>query len=213
MATESSKTSAMTQIRSPEKPALSCVRSDISPVKPLYACTGLPSHASFVRMRSYKMPSSMILQYNTSGDSSTSLPSLLSSSKRAALFRMKHHCAGDLELRMKHVGVSFPRSSSSGSSPHPPVLQDETQEPPAKRRRFQRRNSKTAAMLLSSLNEIAVHDCVGDQIVPAISEHEPSPSDYTDHILDGGLQIAQELVRTLQLQRQTKVTFSQCSTN
>jgi hypothetical protein len=70
-------------------------------------------------------------------------------------------------------------------------------EPPFKRRRFQRRNSKTAAMLFSSMSSI-VSSGVGDAKEATAEISRPA-----DDAWDGGLEIAEELVRQLKLRRQS----------
>uniref|UniRef100_A0A7R9WS52 Uncharacterized protein n=1 Tax=Craspedostauros australis TaxID=1486917 RepID=A0A7R9WS52_9STRA len=95
-------------------------------------------------------------------------------------------------------------------------------EPPQKKRRFQRRNSKTAAMLFSAMaassmaahqaqttspqmtdeNEFAKQSSIPQ--APTNTTQGPSPSAAsTDETWDGGVEIAEELVRQLKLRRRS----------
>lgn len=76
-----------------------------------------------------------------------------------------------------------------------PVNNDEPSccEPPSKRRRFERRNSKTAAMLISSLSSINAADF-----------EDESSREISEDPWDGGLEIAEDLVRQLKLRRMSR---------
>jgi hypothetical protein len=112
-----------------------------------------------------------------------SLASMMSS-RRSGLHSLHTKFAEDME---KTRCVSFERS----------VEKQDLAEPPFKRRRFQRRNSKTASMLFSSMSSI-VASGLGDAKEPTA---EVSRS--ADDAWDGGLEIAEELVRQLKLRRQS----------
>lgn len=80
------------------------------------------------------------------------------------------------------------------------LYEDPTQceiEPPTKRRRFERRNSKTAAMLFSSMSSIVASDFEDS------SEKTTGSMDNIEDPFEGGLEIAEELVRQLKLRRKT----------
>jgi hypothetical protein len=93
-------------------------------------------------------------------------------------------------------GYDEPTSKNGASS---------LQEPPFKRRRFQRRNSKTPAMLLSGLSDlISSYDFDGDNNNTSTqTQVTPPSSPLLSAAGDDGLQIAQDLVRQLQLRRQS----------
>jgi hypothetical protein len=112
-----------------------------------------------------------------------SLTSMMSS-HRSSLHSMHQKFAYEIEERRK---VNF--SSVEKSDP--------VDEPPQKRRRFQRRNSKTAAMLFSSMSSLVASDFEEDEKKEETS-HAPDDSAW-----DGGLEIAEELVRQLKLRRQS----------
>ena len=85
------------------------------------------------------------------------------------------------------------------------LYDDRTQgsmEPPPKRRRFQRRNSKTAAMLFSSISSIVASDFEENPEKEDTSIKEES-SESTEDPWEGGLEIAEELVRQLKLRRKS----------
>jgi hypothetical protein len=79
------------------------------------------------------------------------------------------------------------------------------EEPPMKRRRFQRRNSQTAAMLFSSLASFAESDFGALETQRDENEaslEETIKTESESPCWDGGLEIAEELVRQLKLRRQ-----------
>jgi hypothetical protein len=71
-------------------------------------------------------------------------------------------------------------------------------EPPLKWRRFQRRNSKTAAMMFSSMASIVSSDLRDSSI-----DEKPKEAKAPEDSWEGGLEIAEELVRQLKLRRQS----------
>lgn len=75
-----------------------------------------------------------------------------------------------------------------------------TNEPPSKRRRFQRRNSKTAAMLMCSMSSIIACDFDHTSEQEDASNSQGSVQN-TEDPWEGGLEIAEELVRQLKLRR------------
>eukprot|EP00538_Stauroneis_constricta_P004901 CAMPEP_0119561348 /NCGR_PEP_ID=MMETSP1352-20130426/17282_1 /TAXON_ID=265584 /ORGANISM="Stauroneis constricta, Strain CCMP1120" /LENGTH=245 /DNA_ID=CAMNT_0007609525 /DNA_START=99 /DNA_END=836 /DNA_ORIENTATION=+ len=139
----------------------------------------------------------------------------------------------DADVAERHNQQQFPpldRRRVSFEIPNSSYMT--AQEPPQKRRRFQRRNSKTAAMLFSSMaKEIAVcsnnnsnnssgvktsHDDGPKTVEMMTSEphqqhqHQQMPSQPAttttsekDSAWDGGLEIAEELVRQLKLRRRS----------
>ena len=200
----------------------SSLSSHLPPIKPLSTSSphGLPSLMKLSSIRSYKMPSNMSLPYDTSNNdmkyplSEASLASLLAS-RRSHMHRMKQRLASEMPFALSRQ-VSFGSSttndsdntsmdtsnSSTESMEAAPLPQPHHHEPPActeepapKRRRFQRRNSKTPAMLMSSLQRAS-------DVVVAGDDDGDKPATTTTSSLDGGLEIAQELVRQLQLRRQ-----------
>lgn len=110
--------------------------------------------------------------------------STIMSARRSSLHLMQKKFADEIEERRK---VNFASTEKS----------DPADEPPQKRRRFQRRNSKTAAMLFSSMASIVASDFEEEEKKPETSR----VSD--DSAWDGGLEIAEELVRQLKLRRQS----------
>ena len=79
---------------------------------------------------------------------------------------------------------------------------EEKVEPMAKRRRFQRRNSKTAAMLFSSMSSIVSAVPNTTHATEARDGSCKAAKEVTDDVWDGGLEIAEDLVRHLKLRRQ-----------
>lgn len=176
----------------------------------------IPSRDSLVRMRCYTMPSSMKLPYCDTKTKNTmtnpdSLESLMAA-RRASLLRMQRLFAAQLHSsstppqQKPHVNFAAFTASPTAST-------TTDQEPPTKKRRFQRRNSKTPAMLLSSLNDIMGGRWEGmtnidDNTDVSSSNKEHHDFSFSsscgrsrDEILEGGVQIAEELVRTMQLRR------------
>jgi hypothetical protein len=119
------------------------------------------------------------------GYDENSLTSMMST-RRSSLHLIHKKFADEIEERRK---VNFATTEKSD-----PV----DDEPPQKRRRFQRRNSKTAAMLFSSMASIVASDFEEEED----KKEEPSHSS-DDSAWDGGLEIAEELVRQLKLRRQS----------
>lgn len=78
----------------------------------------------------------------------------------------------------------------------------EVQEPPLKKRRFQRRNSKTPAMLMAMNAALDLDFLKKDRIESRKREQcfEDAEDDW-----DGGLEIAEELVKELQQRRRSGV--------
>ena len=114
-------------------------------------------------------------------------------SPRRSSFKALHEkFTNDLSRRRT---ISFPASFNDGSV--------ELAEPPAKRRRFQRRNSKTAAMLFSSMSSIIAADIDGEDEMENHHQVE-TPEDPWE----GGLEIAEELVRQLKLRRKKQTSPS-----
>lgn len=107
------------------------------------------------------------------------------SARRSGLQSLHKKFAEEMEQRRR---VSFEAKEEN------PV-----DEPPFKRRRFQRRNSKTASMLFSSMSTF-----ISTDFGESDKEQEPKVTDKTsDDAWDGGVQIAEELVRHLGLRRQS----------
>ena len=87
----------------------------------------------------------------------------------------------------------------------------EAQEPPNKRRRFQRRNSKTPAMLFKSMNFLPqdLFEEKSSSEDKSKSEEEkriPRAPQDDDNDWDGGLEIAEQLVKHLQKRRMSDVS-------
>ena len=112
-----------------------------------------------------------------------SLTSIMSA-RRSSLQAMHKKFAHELEQRRK---VCFDSSCQ----------EEPIEEPPQKRRRFERRNSKTAAMLFSSMASIVASDFADSDKEEASSDSRVSD----EGAWDGGLEIAEELVRQLKLRR------------
>ena len=118
-----------------------------------------------------------------------SLATMMTSSRRSGLQSLHQKFADELEQQRRKV--------SFGTD-----VKDPLAEPPMKRRRFQRRNSKTAAMLLSSMASIVAADF--DEPEEEKEQRPPKSNESRDdEAWDGGLQIAEELVRQLKLRRQS----------
>jgi hypothetical protein len=185
--------------------------------------SGLPS-TCWSHQRLYKLPSALKLPYNTILNNAVTQADDISFTS-LSLSRVEPQWSHQTKLERKCIAhppntrqqVSFidPAVAAFPSQDDAlPSLQDRTLEPSPKRRRFQRRNSKTAAMLLSSLSEV-LHDENYRQFTreefPTQAQHEntnatttTTTTAKTDEVLGGGLHIAEELVRQLQLRRQQK---------
>lgn len=76
------------------------------------------------------------------------------------------------------------------------------EQPPMKRRKYMRRNSKTPAMLMAMAMQSPILDSIKLEIEreDAIAENETS-SRSGDEEIDAGLEVAEELVRTLMARR------------
>jgi hypothetical protein len=118
-------------------------------------------------------------------DGEHSLTSMMSS-RRSGLHSLHKKFAEEMEQRRR---VSFAAASEEKNS---------VSEPPLKRRRFQRRNSKTAAMMFSSMASIVSSD-LGDSSI----DEKPKEAKASEDSWEGGLEIAEELVRQLKLRRKT----------
>jgi hypothetical protein len=90
--------------------------------------------------------------------------------------------------------------------------EDSEQEPPSKRRRFQRRNSKTPAMLMSMSASLVQLEFLDEEkkeeeerlkLLNITTKKEVIPEDDDDDDWDGGLEIAEELVKHLQERRRS----------
>ena len=146
-------------------------------------------------------PSKMMLPLKPLDLSSRSLASLMTS-RRSSLQSMHKKFAFELSQQQRRT-VSF------GEMPlHTPSTEPSSEpcEPPLKRRRFQRRNSKTAAMLLTSMSSIIASDFEKEDQQQESEEKTISTSE--DNPWDGGLEIAEELVRHLKLRRQANAASS-----
>ncbi len=99
---------------------------------------------------------------------------------------------------LKDLSATFVRDAKHRRAcAFPLTINDDDQgatEPPRKRRRFERRNSKTAAMLFSSMSSINPADFLDDE----------RSEDAMEDPWDGGLEIAEDLVRQLKLRRMSK---------
>jgi hypothetical protein len=88
---------------------------------------------------------------------------------------------------------------------------DAEQEPPSKRRRFQRRNSKTPAMLMSMSASLVQLEFLDEekkeeeekQRLQMLAKKEDTFEEDDDDDWDGGLEIAEELVKHLQQRRRS----------
>jgi hypothetical protein len=96
---------------------------------------------------------------------------------------------------------------------------DSEQEPPSKRRRFQRRNSKTPAMLMSISASLVQLEYLDEEkkeeeeklkLLNITKKEEISDEDDDDD-WDGGLEIAEELVKHLQQRRRSSSMSSVAS--
>jgi hypothetical protein len=121
----------------------------------------------------------------------------------------------DLESKQQKKEVSldaYDYGYGQDEEVKPSESQHET--PPCKRRRFQRRNSKTPAMLMAMYSPLLLHlDFLEDKkeqekaesgseaTVPSTLETQSWNSDSWD----GGLEIAEELVKHLQKRRSSKL--------
>jgi hypothetical protein len=96
---------------------------------------------------------------------------------------------------------------------------DSEQEPPSKRRRFQRRNSKTPAMLMSISASLVQLEFLDEEKKEEeerrkllnLTKKEESSEDDDDDDWDGGLEIAEELVKHLQQRRRSSSVSSTSS--
>jgi hypothetical protein len=91
------------------------------------------------------------------------------------------------------------------------------QEPPPKRRRMQRRNSKTPAMLMSMAASLVQLEFLDEEKKEEeekqklAKKESPEDDDDDDDDWDGGLEIAEELVKHLQQRRRSNSTGSTAS--
>ena len=147
-------------------------------------------------------PSKMMLPLKPLDLSSRSLASLMTS-RRSSLQSMHKKFAFELSQQQRRT-VSF------GEMPlhTPSEPSSEPCEPPLKRRRFQRRNSKTAAMLLTSMSSIIASDFEKEEQEPQQESEPKTISTNEDNPWDGGLEIAEDLVRHLKLRRQANAASS-----
>jgi hypothetical protein len=90
---------------------------------------------------------------------------------------------------------------------------DTVQEPPSKKRRFQRRNSKTPAMLMSMSASLVQLEFLDEEKKEEeerqkkLTKVDTSEDDDDDN-WDGGLEIAEELVKHLQQRRRSSTVSS-----
>mmetsp|Transcript_26150 Transcript_26150/g.48778 ORF Transcript_26150/g.48778 Transcript_26150/m.48778 type:complete len:196 (+) Transcript_26150:303-890(+) len=153
--------------------------------------------------RSLKMPAGMKLPYTPSSlVTDASLASWMVS-RQNSLQKMNEKLYTEMPTSLTRQ-VSFSPSTEHRQRQRE---EDQSEEPPPKRRRFQRRNSKTAAMLFSALSNVVPSD-LETPSVSAVSHHDSETrksheSSSQKSSLDGGLEIAEELVRQLKLRRQS----------
>jgi hypothetical protein len=134
--------------------------------------------------------------------SSQSLAAMMAS-RRSSLQNIQRKFAFEMQQRRVSFGEVSPSLKLSMPSEPPTSIPEGGEEPPMKRRRFERRNSKTAAMLISSMSSIITKDFCeeeGDKHAERTSTGS-SPSVTDGNSWDGGLEIAEELVRHLKLRR------------
>jgi hypothetical protein len=178
------------------------VEADLPSISPIHKMdkSGLPPHSLAVMMRSYRLPSSMQLPYSTDKISfklsDSSLKSFVPSSRISHLYRMHEKFAEELQLSLTRQ-VSFTSKDIEKEELSTSQHVEHCNDPPPKRRRFQRRNSKTPAMMLSTLSDLCASDLEGD----SFHSHTSSEGSIS-HNSDSGLEIAEELVRQLQLRRE-----------
>jgi hypothetical protein len=134
--------------------------------------------------------------------SNQSLAAMMAS-RRSSLQNIQRKFAFEMQQRRVSFGEVAPSLKLSMASVLPTATPEGGEEPPMKRRRFERRNSKTAAMLISSMSSIITKDfCEEDGDKPADrTSTAPSSSLADGNSWDGGLEIAEELVRHLKLRR------------
>jgi hypothetical protein len=98
--------------------------------------------------------------------------------------------------------------------------EDSEQEPPSKRRRFQRRNSKTPAMLMSMSASLVQLEFLDEEkkeeeerlkLLNITTKKDESSEEDDDDDWDGGLEIAEELVKHLQQRRRSSSVSSTAS--
>jgi hypothetical protein len=97
---------------------------------------------------------------------------------------------------------------------------DTVQEPPSKKRRFQRRNSKTPAMLMSISASLVQLEFLDEEkkeeeerlkkLTTNVQTFSVDDDDDDDN-WDGGLEIAEELVKHLQQRRRSSTVSSSSS--
>jgi hypothetical protein len=129
-------------------------------------------------------------------DGEHSLTSMMSS-RRSGLHSLHKKFAEEMEQRRR---VSFAAASEEKNNSFAAASEEKNSvsEPPLKRRRFQRRNSKTAAMMFNSMASIVSSD-LGDSPI----DEKPKEAKAAEDSWEGGVEIAEELVRQLKLRRQS----------
>lgn len=110
------------------------------------------------------------------------------------------HAAFCRDYEQRRKAVAFPKDSVDyGYDDYGYNQETDIQPPPAKRRRFQRRNSKTPQMLMSMSASLASLDFLMDD--DDREDKKTGTGEEDEDNWDGGLQIAEELVKQLQNRR------------
>jgi len=141
--------------------------------------------------------------YSFSKPSLTAQPNSLNHlmSSRASLKAAHAAFYRDYAKRRTEASVSFENDYGYGK---------DAEEPPVKRRRMQRRNSKTPAMLMAMSSSLLPLDFLGkkEEHKPMMERKVTQEEDDDDDDLDGGLEIAEELVKHLQTRRSSGFSSS-----
>lgn len=193
-----------------------------NPTSPETADVSAPALASPVR-ESYETisvykPSETLFKTKPSsllGRSPNSLSRLMAGGK--SLNSVRSAFVLDLESRQQKKEVSFDSYGYDyGYGPDVEVKHSDSQQetPPSKRRRFQRRNSKTPAMLMAMHSPLLLHldfleekkdkekAATGSETTESLT---PEAQSWKSDSWDGGLEIAEELVKHLQKRRSSKL--------
>ena len=108
-----------------------------------------------------------------------------------------------ISFEVEDYGYGFAEPSASTSTSEAEQGPHDADRP-AKRRKFERRNSKTPAMLMAAMQAALELDFIDTSDEEKDGATNNEEDDDEDDNWDGGLEIAQELVKQLQQRRRSR---------
>lgn len=153
-------------------------------------------------------PNSSEFLYGSKGYLKRASPDMLNKVMSNSSMSVRSAFLQDCERRRKSKGVAFASSAEKevdyGYGETDKEVDygygEDIVPPPTKKRRYERRNSKTPRMLMAMNASLATLDFLNDDKDDSLFKTSSTNGD-DDGAFDGGLQIAEELVKQLQTRR------------